>query len=230
MKKRLLPLILLLTLGFAACSENEDEYDPYTNWPARNDQWFATITDSARTAIAEAKAQWGDRWEEHCEWRQYKSLLKSQDYDSGRYTDSICVHILQRGEGTYSPTFSDTVRLNLRGWLMPATYKRYNADRVEVDSVLQKVFTENYSGAYNPAMAAPSLMAVGSTIEGFSTALQYMVEGDDWLVYIPQNLAYGNSASAAIPAYSTLQFRLSMVAVYPSGSGVPAWKVRPRNP
>lgn len=229
MNKRLIPLFLLLAAVFTACTENEDEYDPYTNWTARNTEWYVTITDSARTAIAQAKAQWGEEWEAHCDWRQYKSLLKSQEHDSGLYTDSICVHILNRGEGTYSPTFSDTVRINMRGWLMPATYKRYNADRVEVDSVLQQVFTENYSGPYNPETAAPTLMAVGSTIEGFSTALQYMVEGDDWLVYIPQNLAYAGNSSSAIPAYSTLQFRLSMIAVYPSGSGVPTWKIRPKD-
>lgn len=229
MRTYLLPFLLLIVAGFSACSENEDVYDPYTNWAARNAEWYAAITDSARTAIAEAKDRWGDDWEAHCEWRRYKSLLKSQDHDSGSYTDSICVHILQRGEGAYSPTFSDTVRINMRGWLMPATYKRYNANRVEVDSVLQLVFTENYSGAYNPETAAPSLMAVGSTIEGFSTALQYMVEGDDWLVYIPQNLAYGANGSSSIPAYSTLQFRLGMMAVYPAGSGVPSWKVRPKN-
>lgn len=230
MNKRILPFLLLLVMGFAACTENEDEYTPYTNWTARNAEWYATITDSARTAIAKAKAQWGEDWEAHCDWRQYKSLLKSQEHDSGNYTDSICVHILGRGEGTLCPTFSDTVRINMRGWLMPATYKRYNANRVEVDSVLQEVFTENYSGPYNPETAAPALMAVKSTIEGFSTALQYMVEGDDWLVYIPQNLAYAGNSSSAIPAYSTLQFRLGLMAVYPAGSGVPSWKVRPRDP
>ena len=227
--KRILPLFLLFALTFVACSEDNEVYTPYTDWAARNADWYAIITDSARTAIAKAKAQWGDEWEQHCEWRQYKSLLKSQSYNSGNYTDSICVHILSRGEGTYSPTYSDTVRVNMRGWLMPATYKRLNADRVEVDSVLQAVFTENYNGPYNPETAAPALMAVKSTIEGFSTALQYMVEGDDWLVYIPQNLAYAGNSSSAIPAYSTLQFRLSMIAVYPSGSGVPTWKIRPKD-
>ena len=52
-----------------------------------------------------------------------------------------------------------------------------------------------------------------SFTEGFGTALQYMVPGDDWMVYIPSELAYGSTASSAIPAYSTLLFRIHMVGI-----------------
>ncbi len=209
-----------------ACSESEDEYDPYYDWQERNAEWFRQITDSARTAIAEAKALYGDDWEAHCDWRRYKSLLKAQDHDSGKATDSICVHILTRGTGTISPSWTDTVRVNFRAWLMPTTYQVYNSQNVLVDSVMQEVFTQTYYGTYDEQTAAPQLISMGSTIEGFSTALQYMVEGDDWNVYIPQELAYGSSSSSAVPAYSTLLFRLCLVAVYPTNSGVPSWKAR----
>lgn len=212
---------LLAAASLVACKESEENYTPYINWEARNAAWYLQVTDSARTAIAQAKAQYGDQWEDHCQWRQLKSLLKQQNA-GGLYTDSICVRILGRGTG-YSPTFSDSVRLNFRGWLMPATYKRINAQGVQVDSLMQEVFTQTYYGSYNPETAVPSLMAVSATVPGFSTALQYMREGDDWLVYIPQQLGYGATAKDVIPAYSTLQFRLSLVAAYPTGSGVPKW-------
>lgn len=218
---RSLALGVFAALSFVACKESEDSYTPYTNWQARNAAWFLQITDSARTAIAQAKAQYGSDWEAHCEWRQLKSLLKQQGA-AGLYTDSICVRILSRGTGE-SPTFSDSVRMNFRGWLMPATYKRINAEGVQVDSLMQEVFTQTYFGQYNPDTAVPSLMAVNATVAGFSTALQYMCEGDDWLVYIPQQLGYAAKSQTSIPAYSTLQFRLSLVAVYPTGSGVPKW-------
>jgi FKBP-type peptidyl-prolyl cis-trans isomerase len=64
-------------------------------------------------------------------------------------------------------------------------------------------------------------MGVRDLVEGFSTALQYMVEGDDWMVFIPQNLAYGASEKSDIRAYSTLQFRIHMIRWYESGSGIP---------
>ena len=67
-------------------------------------------------------------------------------------------------------------------------------------------------------------MVSKSFTEGFGTALQYMVKGDDWLVYIPSELAYGEKDSEAIPAYSTLLFRIHLMGVYESGTGVPEWK------
>ena len=75
---------------------------------------------------------------------------------------------------------------------------------------------------FNPATAAPTLMGMRNLIEGFSTAMQYMVEGDDWMVFIPYNLAYGSAGSGKIPGYSTLQFRVNLVRWYESGSGAPS--------
>lgn len=224
-KSILLSIVTITSIvTICSCSESDDTLDPYHNWPARNAEWYAQITDSARTAIAQAKAQYGDAWEEHCEWRRYKTLLKAQDYDTGLYTDSICVHIVKSGDGVLSPVWTDTVRLDFRGWLMPATYRVYNDKNEEVDSVMQEVFSQSYYGVFDEHTAAPQLMALGSTVEGFSTALQYMVPGDDWLVYVPQQMAYGSTASDAIPAYSTLLFRIYLVAVYPTNSGIPDWK------
>ena len=51
-----------------------------------------------------------------------------------------------------------------------------------------------------------------------------MVKDDDWMVYIPCDLAYGAESSSSIPAYSTLLFRIHLMGVYESGSGVPEWK------
>lgn len=218
------PLVLLTVFALASCSEDEPEHDPYHNWQARNAEWFQLVTDSAATAIAEAKAQWGDEWEAHCQWRRFKTLRQSADYDTHRATDSICVRIEHSGEGDRSPLSTDSVRISFRGWMMPTTYKLYNNDNVLVDSVMQTVFTQTYYGEFNPETAMPQLSAVNPFVPGFSTALQYMVEGDDWFVYIPHQLAYGESSNNAIPAYSTLVFRIHLAAVYPANSGVPEWK------
>lgn len=205
-----------------ACSETDNTWDPYTNWKVRNAEWFEQVADTARRSISEAKSLYGDAWEDHCEWRMFKSLKKSQNYNSGKLSDSICVKIAKRGSGTVLPNYNDTVRLSFRGWLMDTQYdngegKLFNEMRV---------FTQTYYGDYNPETAAPSLSPVGAMIEGFQTALQYMKEGDDWYVYIPQELAYGKKKEDKIPAFSTLLFRINMVAVYPIGTGVPVWKVR----
>ena len=65
-------LTALLTMAclLTSCEETTNEWDPYYNWQVRNIQWFATVADSARTAISQAKAQYGDEWEKHCEDRK----------------------------------------------------------------------------------------------------------------------------------------------------------------
>lgn len=221
-KRNWISLGLILGLGMlflVSCSENEDVWNPYYNWRARNAEWFQEIADSARTAIAQSKAAYGDDWEYHCDWRMYKSLLRSADY-VGPVTDSICVHILKRGTGSVSPAYTDSIRLNFRGWTLKTEYVN---DEGGLDSY-QAVFSQTYYGAFNPMTAAPQTMAVNGTVEGFGTALQYMVKGDDWLVYIPENLAYGEKDSDAIPPYSTLVFRLNLVGVFISGSKSSDWQ------
>lgn len=64
----------------------------------------------------------------------------------------------------------------------------------------------NYSSYSNPD-------GHRSVITGWSVALQHMVEGDKYEVWIPQKLAYGSSGSGEIPAYSTLIFEIELVSV-----------------
>lgn len=216
---------LIIACAFVACDETGGEWNPYHNWKERNAQWYEQVADTARQAIAQAKARYGAAWEDHCDWRMYKTLTKSQDYNSGKLTDSICVKIAKRGEGPITPHFSDTVRLSFRGWLMNTQFD--SGDGKLYDEM--RIFTQTYYGDYDPATASPSTSSVSAMISGFQTALQYMVEGDEWFVYLPQELAYGKKAESEIPAYSTLLFRINMVGVYRAGTGVPAWKVSPRS-
>jgi FKBP-type peptidyl-prolyl cis-trans isomerase FklB len=208
--------ILSFFILLSSCSSDTEEYNAYVNWEARNKTWYEQIADSARTAIRSARAQYGNNWEQHCDWRMLKSLQRSQTKQSGNTTDSVCVRILNRGTGDISPTFSDTIRVSFRGWLMPTK----NAE----GATEELCFTQTYYGDYSPATAAPQLAAVGAFTEGFSTVLQYMVVGDDWLVYIPQELFYGSEAKDVIPAYSTAKFRIQLAAIYPAGTYIPEWR------
>ena len=57
MKKGLLYLAVVIfsvcTLG--ACKEEDDTYDAYANWPARNAEYFAQIAAEARDSIARGR-------------------------------------------------------------------------------------------------------------------------------------------------------------------------------
>ena len=53
-----------------------------------------------------------------------------------------------------------------------------------------------------------------SVILGWPVALQNMVAGDKYEVWIPQQLGYGSStSSSSIPSYSTLIFEIEVVSV-----------------
>ncbi len=213
------PVIALLTLcTFMSCKEDNETYDAYANWPARNADYFTQIASEARNAIATAKATHGDQWEEHCEWRMFKSTTKAPQ-TIGALTDSICVHIEARGNGTTSPAWSDTVRIHYRGYLMP-TQNYVDNEWVEE----QKIFSQSFIGDLNQATAVPSKMCVSDAVHGFATALQWMHPGDAWTVYIPSELAYGQQETGEVKSYSTLRFYINMVDFYRVGIPVPDWK------
>ena len=183
-------VLFLLLLFFSSCSSDTSDYDPYHHWRTRN-----------------AQRQYGNSWEDHCDWRMYKSLRRSPIYQTGNLEDSICVHILTRGQGNVSPLSTDTVYINFRGSLMPTTDAEGNRKDI--------IFAQTYYGTFDPATAAATKSVVNAFSEGFETALQYMVAGDDWNVYIPQDLFYGSSGKDVIPGYSAALFRINMVKVQP---------------
>lgn len=225
MKKILVLLVGLVTLvglafSVSSCSEKSNEWDPYYSWKSRNALWFEQVVDSARTAIAEAKALYGEDWEAHCSWRMFKSLQRSADLP-GATTDSIVCKIITKGNGTQEVNYTDYVQIHFRGWLMPSEYIMSDGVTKETKSV---VFDQSYYGEFNPKTAAPVTMYVGGTIEGFQTALQNMVVGDMWYVYVPQQLAYKSESNGTVPAYSTLRFLMNLVGVYEDVEDVPAWK------
>ncbi len=217
MNYRLNALLLLPLLLLASCRSSDETYDPRHDWQSRNAQWFAEVYDAAQAEIAAAKAQYpeGNEWEEHCDWRIFKTLLKSQDVQ-GSATDYIVCKIYKRGDGDWSATYTDSVRLYYRAWIMDDNYPESKTNMT--------VFSQTYYGDFNDKTAAPIAMPVNGTVEGFMTAVQYMVKGDDWDVYIPQQLGYKGTASDVIPAYSTLLYRLRIELVHKSGTGMSGWR------
>lgn len=224
MKKSLLHLagVWAVLCMLVACGDDNEAYDPYANWQARNAEYFSQVASQARSAIAQAKAAYGDSWEEHCEWRMFKSYHKPQGV-AGALTDSICVHIEHKGEGRGCPMYSDSVRVNYRGTLMSTQYME-NGELKTKELVFSQSFTGEPDLPVLEATAAPALMGVSSAVYGFATALQYMHVGDAWRVYMPSELGYGATASGAIPAFSTLTFYIHLVDYYLPGTGVPGWQ------
>ena len=56
-------------------------------------------------------------------------------------------------------------------------------------------------------------------VPGFSEALKLMKPGDEWIVWIPPALGYGDRAAGTIPPNSVLRFRLALHRI---GAAAPA--------
>ena len=146
---------------------------------------------------------------------RYKIAKWQFSFSLESFGQLVC-KINERGDGDWSAAYTDSVRLYSRGWLMDENYP--------VSKTNQTIFSQTYYGEFNPDTAAPVAMSASALVEGFTTAIQYMVKGDDWDIYIPHGLAYGEKASDAIPAYSTLRFRVRVELVHKSGTGMPGWR------
>jgi len=78
-----------------------------------------------------------------------------------------------------------------------------------------------YAGTFKDGKqfdAGTTTFAPNQVIRGWTEAMQLMGEGDKWKLYIPYDLAYGESGSGGrIPPYSPLVFEIEIHSVDPNG-------------
>ena len=198
----LLSVILFSLLGMvSSCSEDDSTTDEFANWQERN------------TATTE-------------QWAANSSLKKIRVYTqdeatAGRISDYIYVQVLETGDGTESPLYTDTVRVAYRGRLIPTT-----------NYASGYVFDETYLGDFSWHTAGMSTMSIGGgstgVVSGFATALMNMHKGDRWLVYIPYQLGYNTSSQGSVTAYSNLIFDIALLDFWHQGDPHPAFRARIR--
>lgn len=68
------------------------------------------------------------------------------------------------------------------------------------------------------ASGQPLSGAVDAFVPGFTEALKLMRPGDEWIVWIPPALGYGDRATGTIPPNSVLRFRLVLHSVTPAAA------------
>merc|ERR1719198_2018408 len=78
---------------------------------------------------------------------------------------------------------------------------------------------ETFDSSY--ARGSPTSFAPNQVIKGWTEAMQLMVEGDKWEMYIPSELGYGDRGSPPkIPGGSVLVFQMEILKI--KGGKVPA--------
>ncbi|KPQ25945.1 MAG: FKBP-type peptidyl-prolyl cis-trans isomerase FklB [Halomonas sp. HL-48] len=97
--------------------------------------------------------------------------------------------VLESGDGE-SPGPQDTVEVNYEGTLLDGT-------------VFDSSFERGESVSFQ----------VNQVIEGWQEALEEMSVGDSWMLYIPADLAYGESGQGPIGPNEVLTFRVELLDV-----------------
>jgi len=193
MKKNILWIIGLFfsaTLAITSCDETDGAVDPYFNWEERNQLYIDSIAKVARANPGQWKVI-----------HTYRFNPPLNDLNPN-VNDYVYCKVLENGTGSVKPVYTDAVEAHYRGKLIPL----YDGSTY--------VFDQSYRGALNPDIAVPVKFTLSEIIEGWTTALQEMREGDRWEIYIPYGLGYGTSGSSSIPGYSTLIFDIQLVKLY----------------
>lgn len=98
--------------------------------------------------------------------------------------------------GALSPDGNDLVRVHYEGSLIDGT-----------------VFDSSFERG-SPYVTTPQ-----DVVPGWTEALQRMKVGDEWLLYVPPELGYGENRAGRIPPNSVLVFRLQLLDVAPAPGG-----------
>jgi len=206
-------LLMMAVFALASCSEDDNSYDAYANWQQRNEQAFADTLAYAK------KMGESNGWYVFKNWT-LENQTPNKDANGNEVSlsyndyDHIIVHVLEKGEGSGCPMYTDSVKVSYRGSLLETTDKDGNVNA-------GYVFDKTFEGTYNKATAQLSSFAVGGVVDGFTTALLHMHIGDHWMVYIPYQLGYGTTVQGSIPAYSMLRFEIVLDSYYRPGQVVP---------
>jgi FKBP-type peptidyl-prolyl cis-trans isomerase FklB len=117
-------------------------------------------------------------------------LAKNRQKEGVKTTSSgLQYKVLEKGKGP-KPGPEDTVTVQYRGRFINGT---------EFDSSYKR--------------NEPATFQVNGVIPGWTEALQMMRKGAKWELYIPSNLAYGESGAPGIPPNSTLIFDVELLDI-----------------
>jgi peptidylprolyl isomerase/FKBP-type peptidyl-prolyl cis-trans isomerase FklB len=86
-------------------------------------------------------------------------------------------------------------------------------DNVTVNYEGKLVTDEVFDSSF--ARGTPVTFPLNRLVPGWVEALQLMRPGDEWILYVPPSLGYGDEDKGPIPANSVLIFRIQLITVEP---------------
>ena len=86
-------------------------------------------------------------------------------------------------------------------------------DQIKVHYEGKLLSGEVFDSSYDRGV--PAVMPLDGLIPGWVEALQLMRPGDEWRIFVPADLGYGDQGGGPIPPGATLVFRIELIDVLP---------------
>lgn len=148
----------------------------------------ATMKDSVAEGLYNRQMEFVKQ--ETAKRNQQFMLDYAKNHKDAKRTDSgLLYRVLTPGTGVVA-TDTNTVEVHYEGKLTDGT-------------IFDSSYQRNQTAEFKP----------GQVIKGWTEALKMMPEGSIWELVIPSELAYGEREAGAIPANSTLVFKVHVVKV-----------------
>ena len=199
-------LLMGITVGLTACSENNDDTVEYSDWQNVNAKYFDEVYAEAIDSI--------NKYGKDSNWDIIRCWSLNDTVAKLTPTGYIVIHKEKVGKGSGCPLYTDSVIVHNLGKLLPSTSypKGY---------VIEKSWDGDFDN-YNSNTAVAKKWAVSNLIDGYTTALMRMHIGDRWRVYVPWTLGYGTAAYNSIPGYSVLVWDITLLGYYHPGADIPS--------
>lgn len=202
---------LLLWAGMLASCDEVEEVSIYDNWEARNQ----AFTDSIHALAADRLVPLGSsettgkvKVEDIADNVVFALETIASTSEAKQYV--YCKKVKRAGVSLGEhPVLTDAVSVfyygtNILGERFDGNFKGFSAtDKGTLDAA-QKAPT---------AFDSPTEYNVKDLVYGFTTALQYMHEGERWILYVPYQSGYGTQGYKDILGYSALTFDIQLEAI-----------------
>lgn len=196
-------LFSLLAGLFAACEEVE-EVGKYDNWQERNEAFADSISNLVPNGRFFNLYESFDEVEQIPVGEMFALETTASTVTAGKQY-VYCKKIIRKEEGV-TPLYTDKVSAFYYGTLI--TGDSFDGNFTGFTALDQGVLDPSVK--YPTEFDAPASFSVSGLVVGWVAALQYMHEGERWMLYIPYQSGYGESGDGNILGYSTLAFDLQL--------------------
>lgn len=188
-----------LLLGMFTSCDEVSEAGEYDNWTVRNQQFV----DSLHTLVGSNVVTTLEEADAMPLQKHFAVEVPVSSTTAGK-AYVYCQKLVSNPDGerplyaghnsTVSAFYYGTL---ITGDMFDGNFTGFSATDKDVSNIEEKQPTSSDE---------PVDFNVKSVIAGWTWPLQYMHEGERWIVYIPQECAYGTDDNGSIPGYSALTF------------------------